>query len=826
MIIKRLSKVKAFKLLFILLLAFFTNDVVAQGGLPVKILSKENREPLISVLVYNKDKSFSIVSDVDGIARIRAVALDEPLYFEYIGFENLVTTLQDIRANGNIVLMENRGFDITQVEIVGSSKAVERRGDIAHQVEVINTKEISLLNPQNSADLLSAGGVYIQKSQMGGGSPIIRGFEANKLLIVIDGVRLNNAIYRNGHLQNVITIDNAILDRTEIVQGPASVIYGSDALGGVMHFFTKEPKLNLGPRDEVLSEGNAYVRYSSANKEKAVHADLNLGGRKVASLTSFTYTDFDDLKAGSKFPELAPEQWRRNYYATRLNGQDTLLRNDNPLVQIGTGYSQVDLLQKIRFQPSNNLGFTLNVQYSTTSNVPRYDQLYQYDLEVQDGDTIPSTRFAQWDYGPQNRLFASLRTRILNEDSKLFNDGSIILSYQRVDEDRITRRFGKDWQENQNEDVYVIGLNTDFLKIINADKNQKILYGTEFTYNRVNSTAFDFNIVTREREERSITRYPNGGSDMTTLAAYVNYRQKFLNKLSFMAGLRYSYIDLSSRFYSTDVFQLPFDTLGLKSSQLTYSTSLAWNIKDDLYLDAVVSTAFRSPNVDDFGKVRAKDGFVTVPNDSLSSEQSLNGEVSLSNLFSDKLRLSGTYYYTYLFDAIVRDNYTLNGMDSLYIQGEWNRVQANVNAGSAYITGVSANMEYTPTKYISLKSSINLVKGWNITAAEPLAHIPPLYGQTSIAYIGKNFELRALARYNGWKRIEDYAPDSSDNDDDATVEGAPAWSIFNIYGSYDLNEKFSINVGVENIMDLHYRPFSSGVSAPGRNFIVTLRGKF
>ena len=106
--------------------------------------------------------------------------------------------------------------------------------------------------------LAQTGEVFVQKSQMGGGSPVIRGFEANKVLIVVDGVRLNNAIYRSGHLQNVITLEPSELESAEIVFGPGSVIYGSDALGGVMDFHTREPRFAI---DEGLRLfGGAFTR--------------------------------------------------------------------------------------------------------------------------------------------------------------------------------------------------------------------------------------------------------------------------------------------------------------------------------------------------------------------------------------------------------------------------------------------------------------------------------------------------------------------------------------------------------------------------------------
>ena len=123
---------------------------------------------------------------------------------------------------------------------VSATKFAEHKKYIPQQVLTISAKKMAFFNQQTTAELLThTGNVLVQKSQLGGGSPVIRGFEANKVLLVVDGVRMNNAIFRGGHLQNVITMDNTILDKTEILFGPSSVMYGSDALGGVIAFLPK-----------------------------------------------------------------------------------------------------------------------------------------------------------------------------------------------------------------------------------------------------------------------------------------------------------------------------------------------------------------------------------------------------------------------------------------------------------------------------------------------------------------------------------------------------------------------------------------------------------
>lgn len=823
----------------ILLLGLFfcsTPSQIYAQGLPLTVLDEQTKEALIGVHVQSEEDGFRAYTNEKGAIYVKGVSLDDYLVFSYLGYQDERRTLKEIIKSSDTIYMSMVSIGIEPVKIIARDLSGERRENIANQVMVVDAKKIALLNPQNSADLLQASGAFVQKSQMGGGSPIIRGFEANKLLIVVDGVRLNNAIYRNGHLQNVITIDNAVLDRTEIVQGPASVIYGSDALGGVMHFISKDPRLALRKGQEEVFEGSMYVRHSTANNEKTGHIDFNYGTKKLALLSSLSYSKYGDLKVGSTGMEDYPGFGLKYFNVESTYFEDKYVPNPDPYIQMGTAYWQVDALQKIKYQYKNDLSFMLNFQYSTTSDIPRYDQLSILEITenepdiTTDNDTLP--KFATWNYGPQTRFFLSLKARYTPDYQKYFDEANVILSVQKVDEDRIKRRFNKTFEEHQEEDVYVTAINADFTKAFNKQKNQVLLYGTELVYNNVLSNAygiFQDGII----DPRQITRYPNGGSRMFTAAVYANYRQRFGDKLNFMAGSRYTYALLNSTFLPDSLIILPFTEIGLNKGALTGSLSISYEFLKDFHFDAVVATAFRSPNVDDFGKVRSKGGYVTVPNENLGPEKSLNMEASLTKEIGSSFLISGTYFYTYLFNAIVRDDFTLIDPISeqptsvLYIDGGYDSIQANVNGGEAYINGVSASLQFNILRNLQLKSSFNIVKGVNVTKNSPLEHIPPIYGQTALAYETNKMEVTFLTRYNGWKHIEDYAPlGSSDNVEYATVDGTPSWITYNVYFKYELSPRLNMNLACENITDRHYRSFASGISAPGRNFIFTLRKTF
>jgi len=169
-------------------------------------------------------------------------------------------------------------IDLEEV-VISASKWEQKLNEVPNKITKITKTQILRNNPQTSAYLLAqTGTVFIQKSQLGGGSPMIRGFATNRVLLVIDGVRMNNAIYRSGNLQNIISIDALSTQTAEVIFGPGSLIYGSDAIGGVMDFHTLEAR--FAKEKKVLVTGSALARYSTANKENTFHADMNLGLKK------------------------------------------------------------------------------------------------------------------------------------------------------------------------------------------------------------------------------------------------------------------------------------------------------------------------------------------------------------------------------------------------------------------------------------------------------------------------------------------------------------------------------------------------------------------
>lgn len=789
----------------------------------VQIIDPLDYKPIPDVVISDVGYTKSVKTNLLGKASLEAFSNKDSLVFEHPSFHSKILSVKDIKKDGYQIFLLDlsfmKGLDITSDVVRESPKPSTNS-----HIKVLDAEDIQQLNASTTADMLQeTGAISVQKSQGGGGSPVIRGFEANRILLVVDGVRMNNAIYRSGHLQNAITVDNNMLSSTDIYFGPGSVIYGSDALGGVIHFHTKTPKLK-GEKDFKGFGASAMARYVTVNNERTGHFDFEIGGKKWAYLASATATDFADLKMGTVRAHGYEDFGKFNYYVERINGMDSAIANPDPNLQVGTGYRQYDLMQKLRYQASEDFNLIWNTQYSTSSDVGRFDRLN--DLS----GGLP--KFAEWYYGPQKRFLTSLKGEISNKNG-MFNNASIILAYQNLDEDRINRKFKDDWRNNRYEDVDVMSLNIDFTK--QFDTIHSISYGLEGTHNIVKSTANAENIVTGELTANS-TRYPDGGSDMTTFASYMAYNRKLSPHSILNSGIRYSRSILNSDFVDTAFVQLPFNSIRFNGGAL--SGSLGFLVEPDptSKINIILSTGFRSPNVDDYGKVFEKDGRVVVPNDKLRPENAYNGEISFSKSFrktvrevtstqqkAEMIRLSGGIFYTHLTNSIIRLDYQLNGQDSLLYDGDMAKIQTNSNAANAFIYGGTAelNLRFSPT--FDLKSNITYTFGEDLTNSTPLGHIPPIYGQTSVNLVRENWNMSLYSRYNGQKLAVDYSLSGEDNLPEATNDGTPAWYTINLKGAWNVHERLLIQASVENILDHHYKQFASGISSPGRSFSITLR---
>ena len=707
------------------------------------------------------------------------------------------------------------GSNVTLSQMVISATRLANKSEfVAQQVSSIQRKDIQFINPANAADLLTqTGTALVQKSQLGGGSPILRGFEANKVLYVVDGVRMNNAIYRGGHLQDILSLDPMAMENVEIAYGPSAITYGSDALGGAMSFTTRAPRFTSGDK---LVRAGAMLRYSSAD-QSAAHVNVETSNARFATFTAFTFNNFGDLRQGNIRNPNYPTFGSRPWYVARVNGRDSVMTNSNPNVQIGSGYKQYDFIQKISFKQSNKLTHTLNIQYSTTNNVPRYDRLTQVSLG--------NPRFGEWYYGPQTRAMFAYHANLSNRN-KLYNTGRITLAWQNIDQSRHDRLFNSPNRNNRLDNVKVYSVNADFSKSIGEKLTAN--YGLEYYFNDVTSTANSENILTGTQSALD-TRYANGGSTMTGTAAYGTAILKATRKITLNAGLRYSLVNLTALFIDNSFFNFPFSDVKQSNRNLNGSIGIIVAPNKKWRLTAIVSTGFRAPNVDDLSKVfESNAGNLIVPNTKLKPEKVANIEATIERKFNGKTTLALNGYYMNYTNALTTGKAQFNGEDSIFYDGTLSPVYTTINAGQAYIYGGNLSLNSQVNDHFSLQSSVVYTYGRIETnnGDTPLDHIPPVYGRTGFTFQQQKFRGEFSVLYNGWKRIEDYRLNAEDNEAYATANGMPAWHTLNARASYQVHENIQLMVGLENILDANYRVFASNISAAGRNVTFTLRGRF
>jgi hemoglobin/transferrin/lactoferrin receptor protein len=498
----------------------------------------------------------------------------------------------------------------------------------------------------------------------------------------------------------------------------------------------------------------------------------------------------------------------------RIHGVDSILVNLDSNLQVGSAYSQHDVLQKFTFKQKDGVLHKLNLQLSNSSNIDRYDRLTQ--------TSNGNPKFAEWYYGPQFRLMGAYTLELSNA-TKVYDAARLTVGYQSVEESRMDRRYKKNFLNHRIENLDIVTLNADFSK---KKGSHELRYGVDAWYNKVNSTAFQENIVA-DTTATLDTRYPDGGSTMMSAAAYATHTWEINDKLILNDGLRASYVSLNSAFTDKTFFPFPFDDISQKHMALNGNLGLIYMPNKLWRMSLNGSTAFRAPNVDDLSKVfESVQGSVVVPNPNLKAEYAYNGEFGISRVLSEGLSIQATGYYTLLKNALTLGTGTFNGADSVVYDGQLSQVMTTTNAGRAYVYGFEAMLSGKLNDHISMMATVNYTKGRNVTDSIPLDHIPPVFGKLAMVYTLGKLRTELFMNYSGWKRLADYNMAGEDNVAYATPFGMPSWATVNARINYNFSRQVSLQVACENILDQNYRNYASNISAPGRNFIVTLRGNF
>ena len=815
-----------------LLLLLFTSVSFAQQ---ISLKDSETDEVLPDVAVFNESKDKSIISDVNGNVDLELFSNENKIFFQLLGYSLLELYIDDIQDGSTVLLYpESQNLDEVILSVARSASSVNQ---IAEKVSVIKSEDLFISSPSSGAEMLELSpGVRIQKSQGGGGSPIIRGFEANRVLIVVDGVRMNNAIYRSGHLQNSITIDPSNIERAEVIFGSSSVGYGSDAMGGVIHYYTKNPILKNSKKISSSFTSN----FNSANNSVTNNFNTNYSSDNWGSITSISISKYGDIKMGKKrnhgysnwgLNPIFSENSRYKFYA-----EPSISSDEN--IQKNTGYSQVDLFQKFLFRIGDNNLLNLNIQFSESSDIDRFDQL---SIPMDD-----SLKFSEWYYGPQKRLLISPSLRIFPK-KKFMDKGVITFGFQKINESRIKRKFNSLNRSHQIEDLTVLSLNGDFDTSFN--NGHTLSYGVETTYNHNYSKAYDRilsvdgnNVVGLGTKTAIPTRYPSDGSSYASFASYVNWSWNMSEFFTFNVGTRLTFTKLNASWNDVISVNPQLSKVSLNSEALTTTVSMKLRPSNKIQINTVLSSGFRNPNIDDIGKIRENNGLLVVPNTFLKPEYAYNLDLGV-----DYKSLDGKSYFSIRgfstiisrhigrAEYIVYSDITTPDTSTIIYNNEEVTTIANKNLGNRFIHGFSIDGFNNLSRSLKIDYSLTYTKGDNNESYGPLPSISPLFGSLSLNYINNDLTIRAVYKFSDSKDPSEYSIGGEDGLDETpyiigqdglkNFLGTPSWSDFSIFASKKISSNSTLRLGITNIFDIHYRTFASGISAPGRSFQAGLNLK-
>lgn len=783
----------------------------------ITVLDIETSGPIEGVRIEATGTSSYTLTDASGRADAGALGRADALLFSADGYEPRTYRWAELQSAGYVAYLRPLAFTPDREVVISEVRWQQRRRETPARITRIAERDVALQNPQTAADLLGTSGeVFIQKSQQGGGSPMLRGFATNRVLLVVDGVRMNTAIFRSGNLQNVISLDPFAIEQTEVLFGPGSVAYGSDAIGGVMYFQTRAPQLSDG--EGVRVHGQAVGRMASANGERTSHFHVGVGGKKWAMLSSASFHHFGDLRMGTRGPS---KNYVRPFYVQRIDGRDVVVMNEDSLVQRPSGYEQINFMQKMRFRPNERWDVQYSLHYSTTTSYSRYDRL----LRVRPNG-LPNS--AEWNYGPQ--VWNMHQLSVAHQRSRALFDGVILrVAYQFFEESRIDRNFNAAVRRSRVEKVDAYSANLDLSK--RWGERHALYYGAEGVLNNVRSTGTDQNVNTNVTVPGP-SRYPQ--AEWTSWAVFAHYEFRPSVRWLLQAGARYNLYGMGARF-DTTFYPFPFTTATLRQGALTSSAGIVWMPTERWTLSVRAATGFRSPNVDDMGKVfDSQPGAVMVPNPDLRAEYAYNGEVAIARQFGQRVRMQVNGYYTLLQDALVRRPFTLNGEDSIIYAGQMSRVFAIQNAARATVYGLQADLEVRLPAGFGFATKLNYQKGeeeLDDGSTAPLRHAAPWFGVSRLTYNTGALGLDFYLLYNGEVPNSAMPTEELDKAYQYAVDAdgkpyAPGWYTLNFKAMYRLNNLWTLSAGVENLTDQRYRPYSSGLVAPGRNVILALRAHF
>ena len=775
--------------------------------------------PIPDVKISSFLNSETYFTNSSGEFAVSIFTMKDTLLFEKEGYLPQKISVKEIIDKNYMLTLEKDLLNFSK-NVFAPLKRSDDYTELSISTLVLFANDINNSFTHNSSDLLlETGGISLQKQQGAGSSPVIRGFTANHLVFLIDGIKQNNASFSLENQNYAIFVDKCALEKVEVLNGASSVVYGSDAMGGVVSYVTKNPQLagdidvminfNEKPK-KVRQNGSAFTIYNTGNDGFTGHFDMNLGLENIASFTSFTLNDCGDMVAGTKNSSTLPNNWGATpYFVQTLNNTDTMINNPTPNRLIYTSYSQSHFIQKLLFVPQKNMEFLLNFQYSEISEYNRNDKLSEFY-----GDTL---KYALWRYEPRNKLLTSFTAKY-NLDNKFFNSLLVSFAYQRISEVSRIRAYQQEKTLQQAEKVEQILLNVDFTKILNG--NNRMHYGCELANNNLTSNAFftSFDQYYNQIIEQAQNLYPIKSSYTQELSAYLAFKLFFNSKNIINTGLRFTYSSLNADF-SHSILTLPYTHVTNNNTIPALNIGFIHKGSHHFNYYAQVATAYHTPNIDDIGSITEHGNYLLIPNILLQPEHTINKEIGINKTFFNHYNININFYHNSLFETILKTSTYLNNSDSIFFNGFNYQLITKTNIPNAVIAGASFLFTGNNTiknATIKYSTSINYVYGINKTQNAPLPNIPPLNGALKFEIDNKNIHAFTHFIFNGSKSYPQI-----ENSYETTKSFYPFWLITNSGFKYNFNSNIVASFAVENIFNMQYLIFNSAIGGIGRSYIAS-----
>jgi hemoglobin/transferrin/lactoferrin receptor protein len=753
------------RLVFTFLVLLSTHLLSAQSYSGI-VKDGESQTPLEGVHIQLVNSSLGTVTDQDGKFIINNIPKGKhTLRISAVGYATIERPLNQDELELMIAL-EPSAMLLNNAVTITAQRNEQLSFDVSQSVTTLTTDELIKKSSRSTPEaLMNESGIWVHKTNHGGGSPIIRGLVGNQVLVLVDGIRLNNATYRYGPNQYLSTIDPGLIERIDAIRGSGSVLYGSDALGGVVQVLSKTPSFS---HEQLSISGNAMVKWMSAGMEQSARGEVDVAGKKIAFKGGFSARNFGDILAGKGLGMLVPTGYNE------LSGDAKLL--------VRTGLSGI---------------MTAAFQQLTQHDVPRYDQVAQGGYSL-------------YDFEPQTRQLSYLRWETFSKKLWL-RSFRITTSYSRSVEGINSQKNNSQDYMTQRDEVNTTGI---IAEIISKPRPQwDIQSGVEYYFDKVLSTASTTNLISNE-ETVQRGSYADG-STASNVALFTNHQYE-VNKFQFSAGARFNAVTVS-------VNDAVFGDQKITPNAVVGNLGMMMKVTNSLRAFITSNTGFRAPNVDDMSKFgTVESGVFEIPSAGLSPEKSLSVETGFK---FRRRKFSGTLalYQTHLSDLIDRVPATYQGGD-VY---EGRKVYQKQNAGEARLRGVEAEADYELIKSLSVFGNITYTYGENITKQEPMRRIPPLFGRIGLRYQHTSglFIKAEWAVAGEQNRLA--AGDKSDVRIAVRLEDGvmPSWNILNFYVGYSY-KSFTLNVIGQNLFNQAYRVYASGIDGYGRSIGASLNFKF